>query len=718
MRFYQEWLASRYDENRKINYESFKAEVPGNVQYDYAVFKGFGDIQFADNVKKFKEIEDYWWVYKTTLNFDKKENEKVWFVSEGIDYIFDIKLDGDVIFSSEGMFSKTELDITEKAKKGSILEVVIHPHPKRKGADECRDQADQSVKPPFCYGWDWNPRLLVSGIWRDAYIEIRDEFYVNRCEPFYELSEDLKTAEVEFKTDATAVVTYTVFDQEGNIVYKGTEPKFTLKDINLWWCNGQGKPYLYSWTAETKGHFLRGKIGFKTLRLVRNGGTENEPREFPKGRYAAPITVNLNGRRIFAQGSNWVNPELFTGRVTKERYQELIDLAVEANINILRIWGGSGINKPEFYELCDEKGILVWQEFPLACNNYVGTKHYLEVLEKEAVSIIKDLRSHPCLAFWCGGNELFNGWSKMDDQSEALRLLNKLCYEHDFGRSFMSTSPLIGMAHGGYTFRDFWTGADVFESFNNSKHTAYTEFGVPSISPVEQLKKIIPKNELFPIEETESWTIHHGFSAWVGDSWLCLSTLRYYFGEPKSLEDAVEKSWWLQEVGYKAIFEEARRKWPYCSMAINWCFTEPWITAANNTAISYPNVKKAGYFAMKESLRPVLASARIPHFVWGGGDCFSAELWLLNNSPEVAESKINAFIEIGNERFELVNWQTGEVEALTNKIGPSLNFVLPYVENCDCFYLKLETADGKYNSSYKLKYKYKKQEELKGILNV
>ena len=106
MRFYQEWLASRYDENRKINYESFKAEVPGNVQYDYAVFKGFGDIQFADNVKKFKEIEDYWWVYKTTLDFDKKENEKVWFVSEGIDYIFDIKLDGDVIFSSEGMFSK------------------------------------------------------------------------------------------------------------------------------------------------------------------------------------------------------------------------------------------------------------------------------------------------------------------------------------------------------------------------------------------------------------------------------------------------------------------------------------------------------------------------------------------------------------------------------------------------------------------------------------
>ena len=154
------------------------------------------------------------------------------------------------------------------------------------------------------------------------------------------------------------------------------------------------------------------------------------------------------------------------------------------------------------------------------------------------------------------------------------------------------------------------------------------------------------------------------------------------------------------------------------SMAINWCFTEPWITAANNTIISYPNVKKAGYFAMKESLRPVLASARIPHFVWKAGDCFSAEVWLLNNSPEEAETEIKAVIEIGGEEYELINWQKAKAEANTNKIGPSVNFVLPEIKDCDFFILKLKTPNGEYNSSYKLKYTAENKEELKGILNV
>jgi beta-mannosidase len=114
----------------------------------------------------------------------------------------------------------------------------------------------------------------------------------------------------------------------------------------------------------------------------------------------------------------------------------------EANMNILRCWGGAIIDKEPFFELCDEMGIMVWQEFPLACNNYLGTKGYLAVLEQEATAIIKRLRKHPCLTLWCGGNELFNSWSRMTDQSLPLRLLNKLCYEEDQNTPFINTSPL------------------------------------------------------------------------------------------------------------------------------------------------------------------------------------------------------------------------------------------------------------------------------------
>ena len=150
-------------------------------------------------------------------------------------------------------------------------------------------------------------------------------------------------------------------------------------------------------------------------------------------------------------------------------------------MNIFRMWGGSGIQKDRFYELCDECGIMVWQEFPLVCNNYVNDPHYLEILEQEATCIVKSLRKHPCVVLWCGGNELFNGWSKMTDQHHALRLLNKICYDHDRNTPFLATSPLAGMAHGCYLFS--YEGKEVYRMFNEAHYTAYTEFGVPSVAP-------------------------------------------------------------------------------------------------------------------------------------------------------------------------------------------------------------------------------------------
>ncbi|MBQ1955935.1 MAG: hypothetical protein II350_09400, partial [Clostridia bacterium] len=390
--------------------------------------------------------------------------------------------------------------------------------------------------------------------------------------------------------------------------------------------------------------------------------------------------------------------------VTEERYESLLSSAKEAHMNILRIWGGSGINKPEFYELCDRLGIMVWQEFMLACNNYIGSKNYLSILEKEARAIIKDLRKHPSLVMWCGGNELFNDWSGMDDHSPALRLLNKLCYEEDFEKPFLATSPVFGMAHGGYFFKDISNGRDVFEIFANSNNTAYTEFGVPAMASVDQLKKIIPENELFPPKSTASWTTHHGFGAWAGNSWIFPDTLEYYFGQPDSLEEMVENSQNLQYIGYKALFEEARRQWPHCSMAVNWCFEEPWLTAANNAILSYPAVKKRGYYAISEALRPVIASARVPRFDWKAGEKFTAELWLLNSSPNSVCETVFAEILLNGKVYAELTWNSGEVPPNTNKMGPQLNVVLPYLGDCTEIILNLRTKDKEHSNSYQLKY--------------
>ena len=701
MRFDQKWTASRYDgENR---YEQFKANVPGNIQCDYASAFDFGDIMYADRIGIFDGIEDYTWQYSTSLSYEKSPGEEIWFVAEGIDYAYDILLDGKKLFSGEGMFSPVELNITDTAYAGSVLQIIIHPHPKRGGAPRGREEADQSCKPPFCYGWDWNPRLLVSGLWRDAYVETRDIGFIEACEPFYDLSESLDSSKVHFETSCKQAVKYTVSDADGLIVYEGDCPDFELKNVKLWWCNGQGDPYLYRWTAESATHKRSGTMGFRKIRMVHNAGADGVG-DFPKSRYAVPITIELNGRRIFAQGSNWVNPELFPGTVTHERYEELLSAAKDAHMNILRIWGGSGINKPEFYSLCDRLGIMVWQEFMLACNNYVGSKKYLAVLEKEARAIIKDLRKHPSLVMWCGGNELFNDWSGMDDHSHALRLLNKLCYEEDFEKPFLATSPVYGMAHGGYFFKDISNGRDVFEIFSSSDNTAYTEFGVPSMAPVEQLRKIIPENELFPPKKTASWVTHHGFDAWAGESWIFPDTLEHYFGEPESLEEMAENSQLLQYIGYKAIFEEARRQWPHCSMAINWCYDEPWLTAANNAILSYPAVKKRGYYAIQEALRPVIPSARVPRFDWKAGQKFTAELWLLNSSPDAASETVTAEILLNGKVYAELEWKTGTVPANTNKMGPQINLVLPYLPDCSEIVLNLRSENSDRNSSYMLKY--------------
>lgn len=699
MRFDLEWQGRIYEDDKPY----FPASVPGNIQYDWAVNEGFADdIMYGTTARRFLEVEDCFWEYRTVLNFERKDNRRVYFVAEGIDYIFDILLDGVKIYSHEGMFTLTRLDITDKAVDGSLLQVIIHPHPKLEGMPADRNQASQSCKPPSVYEWDWNPRLLISGIWMPAYIEVCGDEKIESCEPFYELNDSLTSAEVSFETVCASEVTYTVKDMEGNTVYSGSNPKFTLDDINLWWCSGQGTPYLYSWTASSCGDTKSGRIGFRTIRLVKNGGAGgSDPDGFPKSRYPVPATIELNGRRIFAKGSNWVNPELFFGRITEERYREELTAAVDANMNILRLWGGSGIKKPEFYDICDELGILIWQEFMLACNNYKGTKSYLKILEQEASFVIKNLRRHPCIAFWCGGNELFNSWSGMTDQSHALRLLNKLCYELDFDRPYIMTSPLTGMKHGCYLFDD--GKQQVYEMFQKANGIAYSEFGVPATPSVDMLKKIIPEDELFPVNKTESWVYHHAFGAWGDERWICLDVVRKYFGEPGCIDDIVNATQWMQCEGYKAIFEEARRQWPVCSMAINWCYNEPWITAANNSLLAYPCVKKPAYYSVKESLRPVLASARIPKFDWRSGEDFSAELWLLNDSDDTVSDEITASVIAGGKEYILGTWKTDDIRPRSNAKGPDVSLSVPEVLSSGEFILKLKSLKG-YDSEYRLRF--------------
>jgi len=455
------------------------------------------------------------------------------------------------------------------------------------------------------------------------------------------------------------------------------------------------------------------RIGFRKVELVMNEGSWDEPTDFPKSRSNAPITVQINGKRIFTKGSNWVPPELFPGIITKERYNELLDKAVDANLDMLRVWGGGIVNKDSFYELCDEKGLLVWQEFPLACNDYRGTKEYLQVLENESVAIIKRLRKFASVVLWCGGNELFNVWSGMTDQSAALRLLNKLCYELDPQTPFLPTAPVIGMGHGPYGFLDPVSKEEVFVKMINAHNTAYSECSSTGPASVELLKTFIPENELFPPKPGTAWEDHHAFGAWDAEpeSHLLLSMLEKYFGKAENLEQLVENGQFIQIAGMQCLFEEGRRQKPYCSMVLTWCYNEPWPCAAGGSAISWPLEPKPAYYAMKQSCRPVLVSAQIEKLVWEEGEVFAAAIWMLNDSYDVIEPvDIEVHIE-GDDRIKVLTWHCPGAAANTNTPGPKLKLVLPKWSG-ERFRIIINIPNRpEWESEYGLLYRQKEQTE-------
>ena len=699
MRYYQTYTVRTPNDGGA----EIPASVPGNVQLDYITAhpEFCGDINYGMEHKKMVALEPYSWVYRTVLRYTKSPDERVFFVTEGIDYIWDVVLDGKTIYSHEGMFSRVELDITDMAKPGSVLEVVIHPHPMLHDGVKDRTQAAQCVKPPVSYEWDWHPRVIPSGIWDDTYIETRKADFINHAEARYTLSEDFTRADLHFDIDCAGEFRITLFDPKGRLIYFGSETDLVIENPMLWWCRGQGEASLYTYVVTSSSDFKKGHIGFRRVKLVMNEGAWNEPSEFPKSRSVPPCQLELNGRRIFAKGSNYVNHEIFTGTLNRAKYEEQIQLAVACNMNIYRCWGGSGVQKTAFYDLCDFYGMMLWVEFPLACNNYYDSPHYLAVLEQEASAIIRKIRSHPSLVLWCGGNELFNNWSLMTDQHLALRLLDKLTYELCRDVPYIMTSPLSGMKHGGYTFIDGQTGLDQFALFTRSKATAYTEFGMPGITSVEMLREIIPEEELFPIpaERGGSWKAHHAFEAWGKEAWMGYPTLEKY-GDVSTLEALVETSQWLQYVGYKAIFEEARRQKPYCAMAINWCWCEPWKCAVNNSLIAYPNIKKVGWYSVRDSLRDVVGTARMFRFDYKRGERFECELWLLNDLPEeVKDAVVTVYAVIPCGEGKNVTCCFGisrfhDVAPLTNAKGGTFGFDMPEDAYGNRFEVIVETKLG------------------------
>lgn len=702
------------------------AAVPGAVQLDWARAKDWPPVEWAGNSEDYLWMEQRYWHYRSRIPaVSLAAGERLFLVCGGVDYQFEIRIDGQVRHCQTGMYRPVELDLSQYAA-GADLELVVFPVPGANSESLDRNNANRSFKPAVSFGWDFHPRLTPSGIWMPTYLEVRPAAHLARLDASYELANDFSEAILEVEAELTAapsghtleyaltapsgaaVTTDTLAPTEGQVQWQ-----CRVAQPQLWWPNGYGTPTLYTLSVrllDAAGAVVQEqtrKIGFRRVRLVMNEGAWDFPAwHSPKSRSYPPMTLEVNGERIFAKGSNWVSPDIFPGRLDRPVYESLLTLARDANLNLLRCWGGAVVQKDAFFELCDELGIMVWQEFTLACNCYDDDPAYLEVVDRESRYLIERLRRHPCLVLWCGGNELFNDWSGMHDQHLVLRLLNRNCLELDPERPFYPTMPVMGVGHGSYLFR-LGDGREVYQYMRQAHCTAYTEFGSPGPAPLEIVERIIPEAERFPPQPGGAWEQRFAFLAWGGSdgSWLQLETIESYFGESQSLAQVVERGEWLQAEGYRCLFEESRRQKPFASMAVNWCFNEPWPCAANNSILAWPDTPKAGYSAVKAACRPTLASARFPKFAWAPGETLEFELWLLNDCLEAQTGvQVSVTIGVGDHQETVETWVADAIPANENVPGPTVQHQLGEdLAPGQAIAVELRVADRpEWSSSYRL----------------
>ena len=689
------WTLSHTKDLAEAAVEKISAHVPGAVQLDYADALGYPPYYYGTNFRQFFWMEDEYFIYETTLFVTCEQGECAKLHLSYIDYRYDILIDGETVYSGEGIFTPVMLDVTRFAGREVPLKIILHPIPKLEELRHLRNrsQAAACCKPASSYGWDWHPRLTPIGIWEEIYWETYAEGAPLSLEASYRLTEDLSqvtvTAEVETAGQGTVRLSLTdlngceVAVAEGNGVMT-----LTLDQPELWYPRGYGEQPLYTLAASGAGQMITRRIGFRRSKLILTEGSKMFERSFPKGPICAPAQIEINGRTVFAKGSNWVNTEIFPNLATKERYDELIALAADANMNIFRMWGGQYINHEYFYEKCDEMGIMIWQEFMLSCNRHPDTDDYLAVLGQEAVSIIKRLRTHPCLTFWCGGNELFNSWSGLTLQSHPLRLLDKLCFEHDRFTPFQMTSPMHGVSHGSYVkvvfpdaerrAGDYSHGEEFICAVKRSKSTGYTEFGCNGASPADYIRQYIMDEKDYQDCNAENgvWMAHHAFKAWNESCWLGIPEIHHFFGGYENVDDLIEKSIYLQDLCYQSMFEEMRRQAPLCAMAINWDFNEPWPCAAGNSLINWPAKPKSCLQNVKAALRPTLLSLNIPRNRWISGEVMEGEIWVLNDSDTPAEPmEAEVTLVCGEARYPVATLTTETVEARKN--GRFGTFSLP-----------------------------------------
>jgi beta-mannosidase len=631
-----------------------QAKVPGTVHTDLMKNQIIQDPYFGDREKEVQWIENNDWEYQT--NFEcpaellTKNNFEFQF--NGLDTYADVYLNDSLILQSENMFRTYKVRIDKSQLRSNNILLIRFHSPIKKGKEAASllpfplagdvDGKAFTRKAQYQYGWDWGPRLLTSGIWQSitltswSTINLRDAYVVTKFVSDEKATLDLKLT-IESETSLELLTQIIVDTESAQNVLSKLQIKPGLQEYTIpfeinhpirWNCNGMGIPYLYNIqfaaTTSKPSITLSRKIrfGIRTIEVVQE-----------KDSLGQSFYFRINGRPVYVKGANYIPPHNFMPSVTIDDYRSIIDDAVSVNMNMIRVWGGGVYADDAFYDLCDEKGLLVWQDFMFAGAMVPGDSDFVENVSMEVIDHVQRLRHHPSIALWCGNNEIDEAWHNWGWQAQYKytnavqdelwgnykklfhHIIPGILAQYDSARFYWPSSPSIGwgrkesLLQGDSHYWGIWWGKEPFENYNSKVGRFMSEYGFQALPAIATIEKFTDAQDRRlenkgPNRFSKVMNAHQKHPAGFEtiDEYL-----KRDYKAPKDFNSYVYVSQLLQRDGIATAIEAHRRAKPYCMGTLYWQLNDCWPVTSWSSRDYFGNWK-ALHFEIKKLFQPVIVS--------------------------------------------------------------------------------------------------------------
>jgi beta-mannosidase len=434
-------LAGQWTLSRDATGDTFPGSVPGGVHHDLARAGHIPDYFWRDDEATLRWIDRETWTYTRRFSIDRDPPDSAELRFDGLDTFAEVRLNGETILQADNMFRTWRVEVAGLLRRGeNELSVTFRP-PLEAMADGERDQSLaqwNTFSPEFAgrghvrkmacaFGWDWGPVMPTMGLWRGVSLRLGSATLED-----VRVVQDFEPGRVRLRIGYAGEATATL-RLRGELVAQSTDTggcELKVDDPELWWPAGLGAQPLYDLeVAPQEGPPVVKRIGLRTIELRQEADEWGRSFEFV-----------INGRPVFAKGANWVPSRVLPTTYTAREQADRLDDAVAGNFNMLRVWGGGIYESDAFYDACDERGLLVWQDFAFACGAYRSDDAFLDSVRAEAVDNVRRLRHHACLAVWCGNNEIEQGFAGRGGYAWE-----------QYGRVFDETLPAVVREEDGVT---------------------------------------------------------------------------------------------------------------------------------------------------------------------------------------------------------------------------------------------------------------------------